>query len=215
MRKTPVVLVPVRNVRQSYSKKQAPVKRAPHHPSIEGVGVPGLGSGGLNSTHQDIEDVLMKLTKAERDALINSVLAKDLLQVDQSREVDLWSQAVYEALVESLGGVAVVDYGPAIIKRLMASRSTWQPVQRLASAIGLLDMKPGDLLQAFKLLADLLVDYARAAARKSKVPMTPKLVASCAVNIVPVFESNFPGYLQSGLAMIPFRANQRRSLVAA
>jgi hypothetical protein len=70
----------------------------------------------------------------------------------------------------------------------------------------LLDLPVLERQQAYNLVAELLVQYAKVAARRSGAPMSPKLVANCSQNVAGVFDSAFPGYAASGLARMVVRA---------
>lgn len=193
----PVVLLPARRIPTSY-KKGDPKVVTPTHPPKGGAkgGQPAVGGSGAGA--EDLQQKLLALPEDQRQQVIEGVLAAQMLAgPEKTRELDLWGEAVADALLAVLGDAA---YGRLVIKQAVATRSAWTPVKRLAEAVGLLDLPPARLLSAFHLLAEMVVRYAR----QTRAPLTPKLVANCCQNITALFEQSFPGYLRSGLAMLPF-----------
>lgn len=198
------LLAPARRVPTTYPKKQDKEKAAP---AAEGgpLSTPLRGVRGAPATGEGVEErltrELLALDDSSRERVLSAVLAAQALQGPQkTRELELWTDAVAEALVQALGGPGVAAFAPMVIKQTVGTRAAYGPVKRLCETIGLHRLTPARQMSAYRLLARLLIGYAR----QTKVPLSPKLLANCCANIAAVFEEQFPGYIQSGLGMLPF-----------
>jgi hypothetical protein len=123
-------------------------------------------------------------------------------QIGQERDLDMWAHAVYESLGDALGGAGAGLVGPAMIKRILAAPGSWKAVTEFMRVSRMDQVKVTERQAIYRMLADLVVGNARYISGRSGVPLSPKLVSTCSVNIAGIFDQAFPGYLASGLAFI-------------
>lgn len=164
-----------------------------------------------NTEAPDSDSVLKlanQLSPADRKALLDKLALQHGLEstpAASDRELNMWTEAIHDALQEALGSSAGADVGFLVVRRTVGARSAWAPVTEFMELSRLSELTVTEKRQAYRLLAQLLVDHARFVARKSGAPLGPKLVGSCAGSIRGVFENSFPGYLQAGLARVVAR----------
>lgn len=191
--------------------KSAVVGMGPPPPSYGGGGGGPTNLRGPGSKNQSASLAeVMKLVEAlpvdgQRQVLDQLALRQQTTEAAKPRDLDMWSQAVYDALQDALGASAGALGGPLIVKRTVGTQSAWKPVDEFLrhSKLGALPVR--ERLSVYGMLARLLVKHAQFVARKSGAPLSPKLVGSCTGNIAGVFEQAFPGYLFAGLAPIVAR----------
>lgn len=158
---------------------------------------------------ESVEDLLSKanlLSPTERKELLAKLsLASQTKLGEETRDIDMWAQAVYDGLVSVIGADGEGVPGPTVVKRLLAVPTAWAPVSSFMRASKMDQVTVSQRQSAYHMLANLVIENARYVARTSRIPLSPKLVGNCASNITGIFDQAFPGYLQSGLAHIVVR----------
>lgn len=147
-------------------------------------------------------DLADKLTASDLKKLYDHValkLASGATDGD-TRTVDMWATAAYEALVDAIGTGGAGMAGPLAVKRLLSPRSSWAPVEEFLAALGVTGAKPAVRLSVLRLLAKLLVEHCAGVAQHVRAPLSAKLVANNTGNLAAIFDNAFPGYVASGLA---------------
>lgn len=180
----------------------------PIPPSKEGGRIggsfPAAGKAGKEKKKaEDVGDLLVRilgLPKDKRKELLARVSLAEASGSGKTRDVDMWSDAVYTALVRVLGGPDAVGVGPLPLRRLLGARSSWSAVEQFMESSRAMGLKVPHRLAVYHMLAGLLVSDARRRARFAGVPMTARFVANAAPNIAAVFDAAFPGYAAAGLA---------------
>lgn len=159
------------------------------------------------ATVDTLLEQMKALTSADRKQLLDRAAAAQLLLDSKpaDRDVSMWSAAVYDRFCDAVGGPGAAGVGPLVCRRLLGVASAWQPVEQFMSVAGLQELPVVDRQAVYNMLADLLVNHARAIARYTGAPFSVKLVANTVVNIAGVFDSAFPGYLEAGLARMVAR----------
>lgn len=193
------------------SSKGLGVKPTTPHPTPIG----GWGGGGDSPIKEEeknqvslssVLDLVDKLPASERKTLLARLaLTSQTQENKQSRDQDLWAQAVYEALQRALGSGDGAAQGPAMIRRVLGASSAWAPVSDFMTSSRLQNLSVTERYSVYTLLARLVVDYAHKLANRIGAPLGAKLVGTCAVNVSSLFDNAFPGYVQSGLAHIVAR----------
>ena len=151
-------------------------------------------------------DQVNQLTpEQQKELLANLALKSQTAPSKHDRELEMWLVAVYGGLEEAIGGGGRGLSGPANVKRLLASSSSWGSVKNFMQTSNLASLSVTERQSIYVLLAKLVIDNARWISRKAGMPMSAKLVANCAVNVAGIFEQAFPGYLESGLALLVAR----------
>lgn len=145
------------------------------------------------------------LTTAERKELLARLSLGDQ-EAGDSREVDMWSAAVYEALVKAAGQGAGAVPGPAIIKRLVSPPSAWKPVADFMETSKLSRLSVSERRSVYGLLARLVVEEAEDFCHWSHAPLGPKVVVQRSRHIAGTVDHAFPGYLRSGLMPVVARS---------
>ena len=192
---------PVNSVIKSKNQVTKILRGVP--PSIEGVSTPLTFNGVVEKKADHILDLMAKLSPTER----KQILAKLALttQLDQNhgdRDRSMWATAVYNELARLQSGVGGGLGGPAVIKRVVASPSAFEPVNQFMEASKLSELTVTERQAAYNTLAGLVIANCHYVARKSGIPMSAKLVGSVATNVAGIFDQSFPGYVASGLAKI-------------
>lgn len=176
----------------------------------------GLGAGGTKPLSIDRgflspplpgADVERMSTSELKQALDRLALALQQRQQPSKQDRDLcsFSDAVHEKMSELLAGNLAGNAGPLAVRQLFQSPSTWGPILAFLERSGYLALSPAEKTVVYRFLAELVVRHAYTVSRRSKAPMSPKLVASCSGNIGGLFERAFPGYLRNGLAPVVAR----------
>lgn len=173
----------------------------------QNVGVLSPSKGGVitpQNLHGGDVDAVLKSWRQLDSLERKRVLAMMSLEQQSSPsgaagDLDLWADAVYEALRRAIGTVDGAGYGPQVVKRSLGVTSAWEPVADFVR-VGRLDaLRPAERFAVFGLLAKLLVERARKVAQRADIPLTPKLVAQNCQYIAGIFDNAFPGYLSAGL----------------
>jgi hypothetical protein len=157
-----------------------------------------------------VDDLLNQaklLTAKQRQELLDqlSLVNKISRSADQDRDLEMWTQAVYETLVSVPTASEGSGYGKMLVKQVLSPSQAWRPIQDFMQQSQLCELKVVERGGVYYLLADLLVKYASKVSDRSGAPLGPKLVGSCTTNIAGVFDQAFPGYLRAGLAKIAAR----------
>ena len=140
-----------------------------------------------------------------RDLVAQLSLDLQINGADQSRDIDMWATAIHEALQDALGGSLGSVVGPLAVKRIVGSRSAFEPLAEFMQHSRLGEAQVRERLSLYRLLADLVVAYAKKIAKHTGAPLSLKLVANCSRNVAGLFDSAFPGYLAAGLAHVVAR----------
>lgn len=181
-------------------------------PSIEGVKNPSLlpvvhqakTKTGKRASLDEVKALAQQLNEVEMGQLLD-FLAAQRLQLAAGRDVEAWAQAVYDALVRTLGHGGLGLPGPIPLRRLLATHSAWTPVEAWMEAHELDNLKVAERRSVYFLLARLLVERAQEIAQYGDLPLTPKLVANSTRDIAAIFDRAFPGYSSAGLVHIVVR----------
>lgn len=147
-----------------------------------------------------------RLSPADRKTLLARLaLAEQTAKQGTGRDLDMWAQAVYEALVQAVGTEAGAGQGPALLKRSLGLPAAWAPVVAFMEASKLRGLTVTERQSVYALLAKMVIQNARFISRKSGAPMSAKLVSNCATHVASLFDNAFPGYVASGLALMVAR----------
>lgn len=182
-------------------------------PSKEGVGgrpraalgaaAPAEAPARVRAKEPELDDLLAAASslspEKRRELLARLSLASQ--EQGEGREVEMWSEALYEALA----AVDPSSPGPAVIRRLVSPSSAWQPVAEFMRFAKFDALKVAERRSVYGMLAKLVVEDARRWSQWSGVPLGPKVCAQRGRDVASTFESAFPGYLRSGLAMVVAR----------
>ena len=199
---------------EAQSQQPEGFKRGTGIPSIEGSPAPSFPppptEGKENQSTTSLLEQASKLTKDERQQLLDQLALLNQLGsvAANNRDLEMWSQAVYEALGEAIGASGGDGYGLMLVKRSLAVSACWRPVERFMQISELAELKVVERQAIYFMLARMLVEHAAYVARKSGAPLSPKLVGSCTGSLPGVFDANFPGYLAAGLAPMVARQMQ-------
>ncbi len=185
-------------------------------PSVEGVGA-GVGAPGRSGApprtrgREGLLDALMETTKNLTSAERRELLARLALEAQapdsgEVRDLDMWSEAVYEALGAHAGAGAGSVPGPGVIRGLVGSPKAWAPVRDFMQSSKLALLKVAERRSVYGLLARLVVQDSVDFCRWSRAPLGPKVVSQRCEHIAGTFDQNFPGYLASGLAPMVAKA---------
>lgn len=147
------------------------------------------------------------MTAAERKELLARLsLAEQSAGGKQEREPELWSRAVYEALVDASGTSAEAVPGPLVIRRLVGTPNAYQPVRAFMETSGLSEkLDATEHFAFFRVLACLVVQDAERVCEFSRAPMGAKVVAQRVPHVRGIFDRAFPTYVRSGLAHVVAR----------
>jgi len=166
-----------------------------------------MGMGGRESVPEvsDLLTAAQRLSPEQRRELLDRLaLETQKPRSRNDRDVVMWSQAIYEAIVEAFGDASGLG-GPAAIQRLVAPASNRASVEEFMQATGLAKLNVREQQVAYRLIARLLVDRAREVARHSGLPFSVKLTINCLGELRGIFDRAFPGYLRNGLAALIVR----------
>lgn len=162
----------------------------------------------------EIKNLAKQLDPTQRKQLL-AELSLQAAESDagETRDLDMWSAAVYKGLVAANGGSAGAVPGPAIVKRALGSGGAWGIVRGFMADSKLDALKHVERQRVYELLAELVIANARYISRRSNAPLSPKLVGSCSSNIASLFDHAFPGYVRAGLAPLVAKRLTQPALV--
>ena len=152
--------------------------------TLGGAGVEGMSTAEIKRQLDRLALVLQERTQPSR----------------QDRDLNSFSDAVHEKMGELLAGNVAGNAGPLAVRQLFQAPSTWGPISAFLERAGYLALGPVEKVAVYRFLAELVVRHAYTVSRRSRAPLSPKLVASCSGNLGGLFERAFPGYLRNGLA---------------
>lgn len=198
---------------QKMEKSSAGIRVGVSTPPMEGVHTPLSPAPVRKAKEASNEDSLgnvlslaAELTPDQRRELLARLsLDANSKQVEQVRDVDMWAEAVFRALHKDGMDAVMVSAGPALVKRTVGTPQAWRPVSEFMDSSRLATLKVTERQSVYGMLARLVTEHARKVARRSGVPMSMRLVGNCAGNVAGLFDNAFPGYLNSGLALIVAR----------
>jgi hypothetical protein len=179
-------------------KKVANSKFGGVSPSLRGEPTPPHFS---ENESEEIITAWRQLNRMQQRAML-AKMSLELQQgpsAEESRDVDLWSDAVYSALRDAIGPSDASGHGPQVVRRLMGASSAWAPVAEFITNGRLDKLRPAERMAVFGLLAKLLVARAKRVAARADIPLSAKLVAQNTPHIAGIFDNAFPGYLANGL----------------
>ena len=160
-------------------------------------------AANVKSSLDQILDAANGLPAAERKVLLAHLAFSEQTSGQGSgRDLEMWAQAVYEALGDAVGVEVGAGQGPALIKRTLAVPAAWAPVTTFMASSKLSTLMVVERQAIYVMLAKMVVQNARYIARKSGAPLAARLVGSCAANVASLFDNAFPGYVASGLALM-------------
>lgn len=196
--------------RPTNTAKKAEEKPTPFIPPLWGGKIKGrclLSDETDSKKLQEAKALVLELSPADKKQLLDFTALQLLGEHEsgQTRDLDQWALAVYEAIVATIGTQGGGMAGPLPIKRLLAARASWAPVESFARVAGFNKMKVPERLAAYRLLAQLLVQRSQEVARAVRAPLTAKMVANNTGDLAAIFDAHFPGYMRSGLAAMLFR----------
>ena len=201
---------------EAQSQQPEGFKRGTGIPSIEGSPAPSFPPTPTEGKEKHIQvtsllEQASKLTKDERQQLLDQLALTNQLGsvAANNRDLEMWSQAVHEALGEAIGASGGDEYGLMLVKRSLAVSACWRPVERFMQISKLAELRVVERQAIYFMLARMLVEHAAYVSRKSGAPLSPKLVGSCTGSLPGVFDASFPGYLAAGLA--PMIAKQMQA----
>lgn len=161
-------------------------------------------------TLAELERLAMSLGTKERKQLLAKLSLADAdNDVGEKRDLDMWTEAVYAALLDANGGVGAGLPGPAVVKRALASSGAWSIVRGFMADAKLDVLSVTERQGVYNMLAELTVKHAHNVSMRSAAPLGPKLVANCSTNISSIFDKAFPGYVKAGLAPVIARQMAR------
>lgn len=173
-------------------------------PSIEGGNKPRPSRPSSGDVVGQCADILRGLSRAEQKQALDLLAFQ--LATDQSHEAsrdkDLWSGAVYDAVARALGGGAGGLPGPMLFKRVLAAPEAWQYVEGFMGTSGFSRAQVTERQAVYSLLARLLAEHALELNGKFGYPITPKMLGNLTQHLPTLFEEAFPGYLAAGLGMV-------------
>lgn len=189
--------------------KASPQKNTPTPPHPLGVGGGGSNFAGEKIKEEKITvsqllELAAKLTVSQHRELTAQIALQALQAGDgPSRDKDMWSAAVYEALQTAVGAGDRASVAPMLVRRAMGASSSWLPVKEFMERSELQRvLKVTERQAVYQFLARLVIKRSREVAQHVKAPLSPKLVAGQASSISHLFDAEFPGYLAAGLAGI-------------
>ena len=203
---------PLRSVSSTYVKPKSKISGnnpPTPDPSLEGQVGGGLPSSVLATEKDEVEELVAKAKQLSpskfKQLLAKLALANQNTSEHSDRDVDMWASAVHDRLCMAVGGSGEGVAGPAVIKRVVGSPTSFGAVQSFMRLSKLAELTVTERQAAYSILAKLVIDHARYVSRESHVPMSPKLVSNCSTNITGIFQQSFPGYVESGLAKLVVR----------
>lgn len=138
------------------------------------------------------------LSAADRKELLARLSLAEQEVDPRDRDLGMWSQAIYDALVKALGS----SPGPALIRKVLGVHDSWGPVQEFMQSSKLIELPVTKRQSVYGLLARLVVEEAKEVSEFVEAPLGPKFVAGRCRYVAGTFDRAFPGYLKSGLASI-------------
>lgn len=181
-----------------------------------GVKKEGSSAKTGNEEKKNVVDTLLadaeRLSKAERKELLarlSLAVASDSARRTDDRDLTMWAEAVYRAMDDAQAGSDGAGQGPLVLKRLLAAVQNWEPLAELLERSKLSSATVTQRQALYHMLAQTLVEHAKRVCSRMGIPLSAKVVANNAANITAIFESAFPGYLSSGLALVVAQRMQR------
>jgi hypothetical protein len=152
-------------------------------------------------TGKELENMSTSELKQHLDC-IALVLQERQRPSKNDRDLCSFADAVHEKTAELLAGSVAGNAGPLAVRQIFQTPAVWGPILAFLERSGYLALKPAEKTVVYRFLAELVVRHAYTVSRKSRAPLSPKLVASCSGNLGGLFERSFPGYLRNGLASV-------------
>lgn len=121
-------------------------------------------------------------------------------KTEPERDVDLLATEICNALQKEItSGLRAIPSHHSLRPLLNA---TFKEVQEFMKSAGIWSVVVGERIKFYRLLAPLMVAYAKKASTKNNLPLTPRFVLSL-TNVIPgLVDQAFPGYAASGMLKI-------------
>lgn len=154
------------------------------------------------SVMDQVKALCEKLGKKEQKQVLDYLSLQSLQKTDKDlRDVDMWINSLYQ-VCQNMKNVMQIGFSPAMLKQQAGSGQAWQPVSEFMEDSGLMTLKVVERQSVYRMLAGLVVENAQKVSRNADLALSAKLLANCASNVASLFDNEFPGYLQSGLALM-------------
>ena len=163
----------------------------------------------VDEVQRILDSIKLLSPSKQKELLARLSLQNQTLANGESRDVDMWSLAVYEALVGVDGSGDRDVPGPMVIKRLVGASTAWRPIKDFMEASKFDELKVTERQSIYYMLAKLVVAHAAGKARYLEIPLTVRFIAGCSVHVASIFDASFPGYLKSGLALMVAKSMQQ------
>lgn len=160
------------------------------------------------ASEDELLDQLLALPEATRKRLMDrAALAKLTTKAGagEERDITMWSEAVYHAYCQAVGGSGAAGVGPLAFRKLLAATVPWEHISSFMQASKLLSLEVVDRQAVYFMIAELLVKHARGVARHTGIPFAAKLVANCCNNVAGLVDNAFPGYAEAGMLVLVAR----------
>lgn len=201
----------------SQKKRQGTTHTTPPLPIGEGGGCGDYPGQGLHKSTQhktarhvlvvedDEDSININRLSLEQKKQLLAQLSLEVNEAAPARDSDMWAVALHKALQDALGGSVGAGGSVHTMKRTAASGAVFTPVLDFMKQSKLLEQPVTTRVSVYHLLAELVVAHARRISRRMEVPLGAKLLSTCQANVASLFDTAFPGYLRSGLAVIVAR----------
>lgn len=191
-------------------KKVAAPGGTPCTPPLKGgvLGVHQPAPAGRNDEER-IKALLAEvqtLSGTGRRKLLDELSLATLAAVKpDERDLQMWARSVAEALSGLTTDTPGGSYGVTLVRRSLATAACWQPVHDFCQEVGFERLDMPSRQRAYDLLATILLRHVSSVSARSGAPVVLKLVANCVPQVRALFDQQFPGYLASRIALLPFR----------
>lgn len=199
-----VVVRKVSSAQQNTNPPCSPPPSPPIGGGVRGVKFAAAGKQEEVSKVEQATSLFATMTDEERKQTLDLLALRCAIsgRAADDRDLAMWSEAVYSALVASATPEDGAAHGPLLVKRLLAASHSWSPVDEFMRRSKLSELTVSERQAAYQLLARLLVEHAKQVADYVGAPLTPKFLSNQTPALAGVFEKSFPGYVAAGLARI-------------
>lgn len=159
-------------------------------------------SGANNQTRvEEVKKVIQGLDPKGRKEIKDYLMLLETQttnRTDYDRQLEIWNASCGKFLIMVLPGAHI--HIAKSSKLAEASRASHQQALAFLDAAGFTGINMLERKGMYDLLAKLLADRAKHIAAKTTAPLSLLLLFQQTKDLAGLFESNFPGYLASGLA---------------
>lgn len=152
----------------------------------------------VKSVMSELKVTLQDLSASEQQELLDYlVLLKQQKKdtPDTQRKIAMWCDSLNTELGKALGNK--ITFFPPVLNA--SAKKFLKEAQDFMIQCKLENLSTQDSKVMFNLLARMLVSHAASVSAKVKIPLTMKLVLQTTSPLVSIFDSSYPGYVQSGL----------------